>query len=92
VASGGASAGALFLNYNYPPTVQGWFDEGLAEYFGSIYIGKQVELGGDPELLPEWHEDALDDLGMRRDPKVPQSLTQLVSSPVWMSMVGLCSR
>src|SRR5208282_5387761 len=35
------------LNYNYPPA-QGWFDEGLAEYFGSIYIGKQVEIGGDP--------------------------------------------
>ena len=77
-----------YLNYNYPP-VQGWFDEGLAEYFGSIYIGKQVELGGDPELLAEWHEDALDDLGMRRDPKVPQSLTQLVSSPVWISMPDL---
>jgi len=77
------------LNFNYPPT-QGWFDEGLAEYFGSIYIGKQVELGGDPELLPEWHEDAFDDLaGMRRDPNVPQSLTQLVSSPVWLSMVDL---
>ena len=38
-----------FLNYNYPPA-QGWFDEGLAEYFGSIQIGKQVEIGGDPEL------------------------------------------
>src|SRR5580658_9577606 len=77
------------LNYNYPPT-QGWFDEGLAEYFGSLYIGKQVEIGGDPELLPEWHEDAFDDLGgMQRDPKVPQSLTQLVSSPVWLSMVDL---
>jgi tetratricopeptide (TPR) repeat protein len=74
------------LNYNYPPT-QGWFDEGLAEYFGSIQIGKQVEMGGDPELLPEWHEDIFDE--MRRDPKVPQSLTQLVSSPVWMSMVDL---
>jgi tetratricopeptide (TPR) repeat protein len=75
------------LNYNYPPT-QGWFDEGLAEYFGSIDIGKQVEIGGDPELLPEWHEDIFDD-HMRRDPSVPQSLTQLVSSPVWMSMVDL---
>ena len=74
------------LNYNYPPT-QGWFDEGLAEYFGSIYIGKQVEIGGDPELLPEWHEDIFDE--MRRDPNVPQSLTQLVSSPVWLSMVDL---
>ncbi|MGB8013289.1 MAG: tetratricopeptide repeat protein, partial [Terriglobales bacterium] len=77
------------LNYNYPPT-QGWFDEGLAEYFGSIDIGKEVNIGGDPELLPEWHEDAFDDLaGMRRDPKLPQSLTQLVSSPVWLSMVDL---
>jgi tetratricopeptide (TPR) repeat protein len=74
------------LNYNYPPA-QGWFDEGLAEYFGSIYLGKQVEVGGDPELAPEWHEDAFDQL--RRDPKVPQSLTQLLSSPVWLSMVDL---
>jgi tetratricopeptide (TPR) repeat protein len=78
-----------FLNYNYPPAA-GWFDEGLAEYFGSIHIGKEVEMGGDPELQSEWHEDAFDDLaGMRRDPNVPQSLTQLVSSPVWLSMVDL---
>jgi tetratricopeptide (TPR) repeat protein len=75
------------LNYNYPPT-QGWFDEGLAEYFGSIYIGRQVELGGDPELMPEWHDDIFDN-GMQRDSSLPQSLTQLVSSPVWMSMVDL---
>ena len=74
------------LNYNYPPA-QGWFDEGLAEYFGSIQIGKQVEIGGDPELAPEWHEDIFDEL--RRDPNTPQSLTQLVSSPVWLSMVDL---
>jgi tetratricopeptide (TPR) repeat protein len=75
-----------FLNYNYPPA-QGWFDEGLAEYFGSIQIGgRQVEMGGDPELAPEWHEDIFDQ--MRRDPK-PQSLTQLLSSPVWLSMVDL---
>src|SRR5271156_5509409 len=78
-----------FLNYNYPPA-QGWFDEGLAEYFGSIYIGKQVELGGDPELMPEWHEDVFEN-EMRRDPALPQSLTQLVSSPVWMSMTDLFS-
>jgi len=77
------------LNFNYPAAAA-WFDEGLAEYFGSIYIGKQVELGGDPELAAEWHEDAFDDLaGMRRDPTVPQSLTQLVSSPVWLSMEDL---
>src|ERR1700681_4310652 len=74
------------LNYNYPPAA-GWFDEGLAEYFGSIQIGKQVDIGGDPELAPEWHEDIFDE--MRRDPNVPQSLTQLISSPVWLSMVDL---
>jgi tetratricopeptide (TPR) repeat protein len=74
------------LNYNYPPA-QGWFDEGLAEYFGSIQIGKQVGIGGDPELAPEWHEDIFDE--MRRDANMPQSLTQLLSSPVWLSMVDL---
>jgi tetratricopeptide (TPR) repeat protein len=74
------------LNFNYPPA-QGWFDEGLAEYFGSIQIGQQVEIGGDPELAPEWHEDIFDEL--RRDPKTPQSLTQLLSSPVWLSMADL---
>jgi tetratricopeptide (TPR) repeat protein len=75
-----------FVNYNYPPA-QGWFDEGLAEYFGSIQIAKDAELGSDPELAPEWHEDIFDQ--MRRDPNVPQSLTQLLSSPVWLSMVDL---
>ncbi len=80
------SLGHYFLNFNYPPA-QGWFDEGLAEYFGSMQLGKQVDIGGDPELAPEWHEDAFDEL--RRDPNVPQSLTQLVSSPVWISMADL---
>jgi tetratricopeptide (TPR) repeat protein len=75
-----------YLNYNYPPS-QGWFDEGMAEYFGSIQIGKQVDLGGDPELSPEWHEDIFDEV--RRNPNTPQSLTQLLSSPVWLSMVDL---
>ena len=38
----------MLLNYNYPPA-QGWFDEGLAEYFSSIHVdNKQVEIGGDP--------------------------------------------
>jgi tetratricopeptide (TPR) repeat protein len=77
------------LNFNYPPS-QGWFDEGLAEYFGSIQLGKAVDVGGDPELAPEWHEDVFEE-AMRRDPNVPQSLTQLLSSPVWLSMVDLFS-
>jgi len=80
------SLGHYFLNYNYPPT-QGWFDEGMAEYFGAVQIGKEVNIGGDPELAPEWHEDIFDNV--LRDPKTPQSLTQLVSSPVWIAMVDL---
>src|ERR1700687_425151 len=76
------------LNYNYPPA-QGWFDEGLAEYFGSIRIDKQVEIGGDPDIAPEGHEEVLEEI--RRDPNRPQSLTQLLSSPVWLSMVDLFS-
>lgn len=80
------SLGHYFLTYNYPP-VEGWFDEGLAEYFGSVQIDKQVNIGGDPELAPEWHEDIFDN--MVRDPNTPQSLTQLVSSPVWISLPDL---
>jgi tetratricopeptide (TPR) repeat protein len=78
-----------FLNYNYPPA-QGWFDEGLAEYFGSLRVDdKHVEIGADPELSPEWYEDIFEE--KRRNPNVPQSLTQLISSPVWLSMVDLFS-
>jgi tetratricopeptide (TPR) repeat protein len=76
-----------FLNYNYP-AAQGWFDEGLAEYFGAMRVtDKQVEIGGDPELTGEWYEDIFDQV--RRKPDVPQSLSQLVSSPIWLSMVDL---
>ena len=78
--------GHYFLNYNYPP-VQGWFDEGMAEYFGAVQIDKEVNIGGDPELAPEWHEDIF--YTMRRDPNVPQSLTQMASSPVWIAMTDL---
>src|SRR5580700_6211430 len=41
---------AMLLNYNYPPT-QGWFDEGLLEYFSTIHVdNKHVEMGSDPQL------------------------------------------
>jgi tetratricopeptide (TPR) repeat protein len=77
------------LNYNYPPA-QGWFDEGLAEYFGSLQVdNKQVSIGADPELAPEWHEDIFENVS--RNPNVPQSLTQLLESPIWLSMVDLFS-
>ena len=75
------------MNYNYPPA-QGWFDEGFAEYFGSMRVdNKGVDIGGDPEMASEWYEDAFENL--TRNPNTPQSLTQLVSSPVWLNMVDL---
>jgi tetratricopeptide (TPR) repeat protein len=42
----------FFLNYNYPPT-QPWFDEGFAEYFLSLHLDKQVQIGSDPESFSE---------------------------------------
>ena len=81
-----ARDGALFCELQLPSGA-GWFDEGLAEYFGSVEIGKEVNIGGDPELAPEWHEDIFDQ--MRRDASIPQSLTQLASSPVWIAMPDL---
>ena len=78
-----------FMNHNYPPA-QGWFDEGFAEYFGSLRLDNRgVDIGGDPELMSEWYEDAFEDLA--RNPNTPQSLTQLASSPVWLNMVDLFS-
>jgi len=77
----------MLLNYNYPPA-QGWFDEGLAEYFGSIRVdNKQVEIGGDPELRPIFGEDLLQNQTEVRNP--PKSLTELLGGQVWLSMTDL---
>jgi hypothetical protein len=77
----------LLLNYNYPP-VQGWFDEGLAEYFGSIRIDdKKYEIGGDPELSSA---STMDLLGNQRDVRnPPKSLTELLSGQVWLTLPDL---
>jgi tetratricopeptide (TPR) repeat protein len=77
----------LMLNYNYPPT-QGWFDEGFAEYFSSIKLdNKQVEMGSDPELASAYSEDLLGNQVEARTP--PKSLTELLSSWVWLSVPDL---
>jgi len=70
----------LLLNSNYPP-VQGWFDEGFAEYFSSIRLdNKQFEIGGDPELQSALTDDA------RNSPK---SLTELLGGQVWLALPDL---
>ncbi len=76
----------MLLNYNYPPA-QGWFDEGLAEYFASIRVdNREVEIGGDPELQPSLSENLLGD---QRDTHPPQSLTELLGAQVWVSIPDL---
>jgi len=79
---------AMLLNYNYPPA-QGWFDEGLAEYFSSIRIdNKQVELGADPELRPSLNEDLL---GNQQETHPAKSLTELLGAQVWLPLPDLFS-
>ena len=78
----------MLLTYNYPPA-QGWFDEGLAEYFSSIRVdNKQVEIGGDPELRSSVAEDLL---GNQRETTPPKSLTELLGAQVWLSLPDLFS-
>jgi hypothetical protein len=77
----------LLLNYNYPPA-EGWFDEGLAEYFSSIRIdNKQVQFGGDPELNPVFSTDLLQNQREAQNP--PKSLTELLGAQVWISIPDL---
>ena len=79
---------AMLLNYNYPPA-QGWFDEGLAEYFSSIRVdNKQVELGSDPELAPSLSEDLL---GNQKEARPSKSLTELLGAQVWLPLPDLFS-
>jgi hypothetical protein len=76
----------MLLNYNYPPA-QGWFDEGLAEYFSSVRVdNKQVEIGGDPELSPTVTQDLMQN---QRETHPPKSLTELLGAQVWLSIPDL---
>ena len=76
----------MLLNYNYPPA-QGWFDEGLAEYFSSIRVdNRQIEIGGDPELKSSYSEDLL---GNQREAHPSKSLTELLGAQVWLSIPDL---
>jgi tetratricopeptide (TPR) repeat protein len=76
----------MLLNANYPPA-QGWFDEGLAEYFSSVRVdNKQVEIGSDPELHRSLKQDLLQN---QKDVHPPGSLTELLGAQVWLSMADL---
>jgi len=78
----------MLLKYNYPPA-QGWFDEGLAEYFSTIRVdNKHVELGGDPELGLSVTQDLL---GNQHETQAPKSLTELLGAQVWLPLPDLFS-
>jgi hypothetical protein len=77
----------MLLNYNYPP-VQGWFDEGLAEYFSSIRLDDgKYEIGNDPELQPTLKEDLLGNQSAAQD--AGKSFTELLSGEVWLALPDL---
>jgi hypothetical protein len=77
----------MLMNYNYP-LVEGWFDEGIAEYFSSIRVdNRQVEIGGDPELNPLYAQDLLENQKEARNP--PKSLTELLEGQVWLAVPAL---
>jgi tetratricopeptide (TPR) repeat protein len=76
-----------FLNFNYPPT-QPWFDEGLAEYFSSLYLtAKAAELGGDPELNPAAPDTDL--FGNQLQGSPGKCFTEILSNPVWLTWPDL---
>jgi tetratricopeptide (TPR) repeat protein len=77
----------MMLNYNYPP-VQGWFDEGLAEYFSSIRLDdKNYQIGSDPELQPASSGNSAGTLSAV--PNSPKSFTELLSGEAWLALPDL---
>jgi len=75
----------MFLNCNYPPA-QGWFDEGLAEYFSSIRVdNKQVEIGADPDARRPPSANTQD----QSDPHSTKSLTELLGGETWIPLTDL---
>jgi hypothetical protein len=80
----------LLLNYNYPQ-VPAWFDEGLAEYFGSIRVDdKKYEIGGDPELHSAFTKNPPNQPGAVNPQK---SFTELLggqdAGQVWLALPDL---
>jgi tetratricopeptide (TPR) repeat protein len=73
-----------FLNYNYPPT-QPWFDEGMAQYFSSLYFTAQkTELGSDPELPPPGQASGVASAALKA-----KSLTEILQQTPWLSLPDL---
>src|SRR5579862_1765074 len=77
----------MLLNSNYPP-VPGWFDEGVAQYFGSIRLDdRKYEIGSDPELQGQTAADFTQSRDTLRNPA--KSFTELLSGQVWLALPDL---
>jgi tetratricopeptide (TPR) repeat protein len=74
---------AMLLSYNYPPA-QGWFDDGLAEYFSTIRVdNKRVEMGSDPAPV---RTAAKDPAGNQQQTPPEKSLTELLNEEAWLPL------
>lgn len=79
----------MLLNDNYPPA-QGWFDEGLAQYFSSIRLNDQkYEIGSDPELQSPFPDDLSANQAHSAGLTPPKSFTELLSGEVWLALPDL---
>lgn len=73
------------LKFNYPPA-QGWFDEGLAEYFSSIRLDdRRIEIGGDPEFSVPANR------GTDGQHEAGKTFSDLLGVQTWMSLPDLFS-
>jgi hypothetical protein len=75
----------MMLNDNYPPA-QAWFDEGLADYFGSIRVDdERVQIGGDPVLARAANQNS----GTSNTASSAKPFTELLNAQPWISLPDL---
>lgn len=75
----------MLLDNNYPPA-QAWFDEGLADYFGSIQVDDtQVRIGGDPVRTRSTNSNN----ATSSNSSSTNSFTELLNTQPWISLPDL---
>jgi hypothetical protein len=75
----------MLLDNNYPPA-QAWFDEGLADYFGSIRVDDtQVRIGGDPVRTRSTNSNN----ATSSNSSSTNSFTELLNTQRWISLPDL---
>jgi len=75
----------MLLDNNYPPA-QLWFDDGFADYFGSIRVDdQQVQIGGDPILARATNENN----GTSNAATSAKPFTQILNTQPWISLSDL---